>query len=164
MKKSELKDGAIIELRNGNTYILKNNKLYPLNYETALNLDYFNDNLIYEPTYIDFTDKLQRVKSPNSDIVKVDNSNHLSINWTWERLQGKSILTDEEKSYLKTVIEPVKDKVSFIQKTTYCLSKRQYIYIDLDEDYIALYSFKTNTQFKGMKLDKTYTLEELGLE
>lgn len=76
----------------------------------------------------------------------------------------KEILTDKEREYLRNVIEPVKDKVRFIQKSEYRYSKRQYVYIDLNEDYISLYSFKTNTQFKGMKVDKKYTLKELGLE
>lgn len=76
----------------------------------------------------------------------------------------KEILTDKEREYLRNVIEPVKDKVRFILKSEYRYSKRQYVYIDLNEDYISLYSFKTNTQFKGMKVDKKYTLKELGLE
>lgn len=76
----------------------------------------------------------------------------------------ENILTNKEREYLKAVIEPVKDKVRFIHKSEYRNSKRQYVYIDLNEDYISLYSFKTNTQFKGMKVDKKYTLKELGLE
>ncbi len=81
-----------------------------------------------------------------------------------ELKDGCVVLTDKEREYLKVVIEPIKDKISFIQKFEYKYSHRQYVYIDLNEDYISLYSFETNTQFKGMKLDKKYTLKELGLE
>lgn len=78
----------------------------------------------------------------------------------------EDILTDEERNYLKAVIAPVKDKVNFIQKIEYStlILPKQYIYIDLNERFMNLYPFKSNTEYKGMELNKEYTLKELGLE
>lgn len=81
----------------------------------------------------------------------------------------KNILTDEEKAYLKAVIEPIKDNVEYIYKGGD--SKSEYIFIGYIRLYpcdykglMFLYDFEKNTQFKNMKLDKQYTLKELGLE
>ena len=163
MNKKDLKNGAIVELGNGKQYIVKDNLLCPLDYE-FFKLDCFNDNLNYEISYYDFDNNLN-YKNPNYDIVKVDNSNHLDINWTWERKED--ILTDEEKAYLKAVIEPVKDNVTYIKKKALG-NDVSYIYIGSKNpyacNYINLYDFSLNSQFEGMELDKKYTLEELGLE
>ena len=76
----------------------------------------------------------------------------------------KEILTDKEREYLRNVIEPIKDRVSFIVKLEYHISQKHYIYIELNDGCIELYPFEPDTQFKSMELDKKYTLEELGLE
>ena len=76
----------------------------------------------------------------------------------------ENILTDKEKAYLKAVIEPVKDKVIFIQKVEYSISQKQFVYIDLVDGGMDTYTFEKNTQFINMELDKEYTLKELGLE
>lgn len=79
-------------------------------------------------------------------------------------MNSKDILTDKEREYLKAVIAPVKDKVDFIEKINCFFNQQQYVSINLDYDCIDLYCFEKNTQFKGMKLDREYTLKELGLE
>lgn len=78
----------------------------------------------------------------------------------------KDILTDKEREYLKAVIEPFKDKVRIIQKMQMScpIMRRHFIGICLYDDYLTLYNFEENTQFKDMELDKKYTLKELGLE
>ena len=76
----------------------------------------------------------------------------------------ENIITDKEKAYLKAVIEPVKDKVIFIQKVEYSISQKQFVYIDLVDGGMDTYTFEKNTQFINMELDKEYTLKELGLE
>lgn len=160
MKKSELKNGCVVELRNGKQYIKINEALINIENVGWLDLDVYDDEkLTYENSV-----KGAEYKRPEFDIVKVDNSNHLITNWTWER-EGKSILTDKEKAYLKAVIEPVKDRVKYIRKRriTY-----DFIYIGLDKmdgfDCMFLYEFTPNSEFKGMELGKEYTLKELDLE
>lgn len=77
-----------------------------------------------------------------------------------------SILNDKEKEYLRAVIKPF--KVRYIYKT-HTLINDDYIVIKIDRkdcdcsSEIQLPNFKANTMYKNMKLDKKYTLEELGL-
>lgn len=72
------------------------------------------------------------------------------------------ILDEEEKRYLEGVIRPFRDKVkNIIKNTNY--SHQCYIGIRLEHEGFALPYFKENTMYKGMELDKVYTLEELGL-
>lgn len=72
------------------------------------------------------------------------------------------ILDEEEKRYLEGVIRPFKDKVECIIKNSEDHT-RAFIEIRLKSEYICLPYFKANTMYKGMELDKVYTLEELGL-
>lgn len=78
----------------------------------------------------------------------------------------KPILDETEKRYLSNVIKPFRNKIEYIAK-----------YTDEDEEYISLIyrdlsdrkieiafpSFKKGTMYKGMELDKEYSLEDLGL-
>ena len=76
------------------------------------------------------------------------------------------ILDEVEKRYLSAVIRPFKDYVWFIRKVN---SEKNYGYqkivIDLidDSEQIALPLFKEDTMYKGMEVDKEYTVKELGL-
>ena len=71
------------------------------------------------------------------------------------------ILDEEEKRYLEGVIRPFRDKVKYIIKNSNYT--RAYIEIRLESEYIYLPYFKENTMYKGMEIDKRYTLKELGL-
>ena len=74
--------------------------------------------------------------------------------------QQKSILDKEEKEYLSAVIKPFRDRVSSISKD----GPLEYIDISLDDDDFAILpNFEEGTMYKGMKLGKKYTLEELEL-
>lgn len=73
----------------------------------------------------------------------------------------KPILDDVEKRYLEGVLRPFKDKVNFIEKQNNNIGC--YIVIDLEEDTFYLPYFEKDTMYKGMELDKEYTLQELGL-
>lgn len=74
----------------------------------------------------------------------------------------EEILDEAEKRYLKDVIRPFRNR-----KMTICRNdvdhNRSYISIDFDNEGLYLPYFKTNTMYRGMKADKSYTLEELGL-
>lgn len=91
------------------------------------------------------------------------------------------ILIKEEKEYLANVIKPFKDKVISISKkqTANVINLGlggavcrlgYYINIQVKDDFftngfqnIELVRFEENTMYQGMKIDKQYTLEELGL-
>lgn len=76
----------------------------------------------------------------------------------------KSILTEQEKLSLSTVIKPYRKKVKYICKLTYHDYDKEYLYISLNDGATAhLPDFDTNAMYKGMELGRYYSLEELGL-
>lgn len=86
-----------------------------------------------------------------------------------ELTQG-SILTDEEREYLKSFLKPYRNQVEFITKNKVVHADDdsetnfQYLYIMLDHEYIQLPMFKKDTIYKGMELGYDYTLEESGIK
>lgn len=76
--------------------------------------------------------------------------------------KNKPILDDAEKEYLSAVIRPFKDKVECIKKC--CNSRGEYIEIGISNDAAIFLYFKKGTMYKGMELEKQYTLKELGLD
>lgn len=80
----------------------------------------------------------------------------------WE-LYKEPILDKEEKEYLENVLRPFKNKVNWVAKNG-CGNNFEYLWFDLrEDDGLCLPSFKKDTMYKGMKPNKHYTLEELGL-
>ena len=80
----------------------------------------------------------------------------------------KPILDDKEKEYLSNVIKPFRDKVFTVSKQIY--GDAHYIQIRMSTlyrntvyEFFNLPSFKPETMYKGMEINKKYTLEELGL-
>lgn len=83
----------------------------------------------------------------------------------------KQILNDVEKCYLENVLKPFKDRILFAKKTTIYDTDSGYEYVcfkvvtsdNEDYNYLVLPYFIKGTMYKGMKIDKNYSLEELGL-
>ena len=75
------------------------------------------------------------------------------------------ILDDVEKAYLSAVIKPFRKDIEYIVKFKRYSDKKEYIYMTMkkDDDYCTLPVFEKGTMYKGMELNKRYTLEELGL-
>ena len=74
------------------------------------------------------------------------------------------ILDETEKRYLRGVIRPFKDKVKYIKKYFSRTVGKEYLQVKLKEDRpMNLPYFEVNAMYKGMKKEKEYTLEELGL-
>lgn len=74
----------------------------------------------------------------------------------------KPTLDKKEKEYLENLLRPFKDRVVYIHKTDRVGGEWIAIFLE-DNDLISLPCFKEGTMYKGMKLDKQYTLKELGL-
>lgn len=73
----------------------------------------------------------------------------------------KEILDEEEKEYLSAVIKPFRYKIEYIAKHGV---NKEYIDICIRNDSKIIFPyFKSGTMYKGMELNKKYTLEELGL-
>ena len=74
------------------------------------------------------------------------------------------ILDDVEKRYLKGVIRPFRNNVEVIRKLFSPTKGKYYIQIKYkDEPPTNLPYFESKEMYKNMKIDKRYTLEELGL-
>lgn len=85
-------------------------------------------------------------------------------NWLEEEYVP-DILTDKEKAYLSAVIKPFRKDIEYIEKFKSNYVGKEYIYIVMkkDDDYCKLPRFFKGTMYRGMELNKRYTLEELGL-
>ena len=83
----------------------------------------------------------------------------------------KEVLDKKEREYLSKIIEPFKNRVKRIEKVKSVYCNSEFINIVLyssisynKEEPIQLPYFKKGKMYKGMKLDKEYTLKELGLD
>lgn len=89
------------------------------------------------------------------------------------KIEIGGILTKDEKEYLRAVIKPFRDRIIYIKKTIvfdgYGVNYAECIsiiskYKDEEEEYITeLPIFEEYSLYKGMEVEKEYTLEELGL-
>lgn len=77
------------------------------------------------------------------------------------------ILDDAEKKYLSNFIKPFRDEIKFIKLPFYGCLNAIYtcvrMYDNCGNEIVRLPNFKVGTMYKGMELDRKYTLEELGL-
>lgn len=108
---------------------------------------FYKDKIIYERTYL------------------ADNDNKkLTDFFNWLEQEYKPpILDDVEKAYLSAVIKPFRKNIKYIAKYTFS-TEAEYVKICLNcNDYIVFPNFKRGTMYKGMKTNKEYTVEELGL-
>lgn len=74
-----------------------------------------------------------------------------------------NILTDKEKAYLSAVIKPFRDRVKYITKYIYPAKEEYLLIVMHNGERMSFPTFKKETMYKGMKVYKEYTLEELGL-
>ena len=78
---------------------------------------------------------------------------------------SKPILDEKEKEYLSAVIRPFRDKIKSICKSSFHMDDIwEWIQISLISDEFMYFPyFKKGTMYKGMKVNKKYSIEELGL-
>ncbi len=75
----------------------------------------------------------------------------------------RPILDKVEKQYLENVLRPFKNKVNYIKKNVKSDYSKEWIHINLGDIVFNLPYFEKGKMYKGIKLEKEYTLEELGL-
>lgn len=143
--KSDLKDGDIVTQRNGIKKMVFENKLYGSNHFVSL-------------TY--YTEDLKDANGDEEyDIIKIERPG--KYNTIFERKE--EILDGTEKKYLVRVIKPFRHKVKSIMKRSE-YGSLCYIKICLKNgDAAYLPCFKENSMYKGMELNREYSLKELGL-
>lgn len=80
----------------------------------------------------------------------------------WLDMEHKEpILDDAEKRYLSAVIRPFRNQVNYIEKSQNF--EGEVICIGTKKRYMVFPPFEKGTMYKGMKMDRKYTPEELGL-
>ena len=78
-------------------------------------------------------------------------------------IEVSDLLTKEEKEYLEGVIKPFKDIVEYIAKSNMD-NNLEYLCIKIKDDYhLCFPNFLKNKYYKGLEIEKKYTLEDLGL-
>ena len=86
-------------------------------------------------------------------------------NLEWLNAEYKDpLLDDVERQHLSAVIKPFRKKISCIRKSKDSRKGKNYIKIEFcDGDSMFFPNLSNDAMYKGMKLDRNYTLEELGL-
>ena len=88
---------------------------------------------------------------------------------TWENSPvcfRRPILDDVERKYLKEALRPFAKRIQYIAKVeSYDVNNSYFLYVDLglDDDMNFPNFNKKSNMYSGMKLDKDYTLDELGI-
>lgn len=140
--KSDLKDGDKCTLKNGKAV-------------------FYGGSEEYESTYCfeNLTDDFKYEHNDEVSIVKVERPTKYET--VFERKE--EILDNTEKNYLRSVIRPFRNEVKTIEKNI--MDDKEYICINLKNwlDTFTLPRFKKGTMYKGMRVNKKYTLEELEL-
>lgn len=99
----------------------------------------------------------------NIDIFK-----HIFKGLTWENSPIRfrcEVLDKVEIKYLKTVFKPFHNRIKYVKKDSpYAVKEKCYIWACVEDgDNLELPTFDKRKMYKGMKLGKHYTLEELGI-
>ena len=142
--KSDLKDGDIVTDREGKKRTVS--KGFLADNFGAISLTYFTEDL-------KDTNGLKEY-----DIVKVERPTQYET--IFERKE--EILDETEKIYLESLIKPFKKRVQSIVKHYYMENEHIILFIKGSPN-IMLPFFAEGTMYNGMKLNKAYTLKELGL-
>ncbi len=111
--------------------------------------------------------KIREISGCQIEVKKGGYATDALLEWMGQPYE-KPILDEVEREYLSAVIKPYKNKVIGILKINDVYeSNFQYIRImvkiHVEIENINLPWFEKNTMYKGMKANKKYTLEELGL-
>ena len=147
LKKSPI--GTKITFQNG--YLIKFDKerVYGV-----INGIYYNGNIDYIILFL----KGKVTDERFGKIIKIEEPIYQTV---YEHKE--EILDEAEKRYLKAVIRPFRARMKYIMKEDINYATKEYIRIDLGREMINLPKFDSGSMYKGMKLNKGYTLEELGL-
>lgn len=145
--KSDLKDGDIVTYRNGDK-------------RTVIAGNLINSNGFISKKLNQYTNELKdTVIGESLDIIKVERP------VKYEIVFGREEILDEiEKRYLTEVIRPFRKRIQFIQKRKEMTEINPYLRIVFENNDKLVFPYITdNSMYKGMEVNKKYTLKELGL-
>ena len=82
----------------------------------------------------------------------------------------EKILDEDEKRYLKNIVRPFRNKITYIRKQQFddiyeyiTITYQEKDYGTTRERYIYLPNFRADTMYTGMSLNHHYTLADLGI-
>lgn len=137
-----------------------------------LNINKYEEELRKYGTYFALTKKGKLVSCEGLCCRNCAFCNSCSINrmnWLLEEYK-EPILTDEERVIVKDIINALKPfnlKFTHITKNSFSPEKKEYLSLIYDKNdkyiWVELPKFGRGEKFVGMELNKSYTLEELGL-
>lgn len=133
--------------------------------EKETNLEHYKKRLkrILRENYKDPSEIFYIIQKYIDPEIKITSSKYTDSILEWLVQEYKQKLLDKvEKKYLSEVIRPFRKEVIAIKKLE-VPSGREYILIILKDDGMHFPCFKKDTMYKGLELEKRYTLEELGL-
>ena len=148
MKKSDLKCGNVVEVRNGDKYLLYDNDFLNLAGGGYLSPNQYNENLTSAKHYTDF------------DIMKVY-KDHTCKELLWER-KGESKLTEDEKVILRNLPKEYKWIARDLSGMVYIFIERpekgQFIWYGCGQPMIPFYNL---FQFIQWEDEEPYLIEDL---
>jgi len=74
------------------------------------------------------------------------------------------VLDEVEKAYLKAALRPFKKRIAYVSKHNEQKGTQFILAVLENNDRIVFPSFKADTMYKGMEVDETYSLEDLGIK
>jgi len=83
-------------------------------------------------------------------------------------IYNSQILNNAERKYLKAVLKPFHDEVEFVVKCGHNFNddgtySNEYLYIEFHDGNMTFPDFYAGEMYKGMELDLSYKLDELGI-
>lgn len=146
--KSDLKDGDIVTYRNGDK-------------RTVIAENLIDSNGFISRKLNQYTNELKDlVIGERLDIVKVERPTQYKEVF----VRKEEVLDETEKKYLTEVISPFRKRIQFIQKRKEITEINPYLRIVFkDNDKLVFPYITDKTMYKGMEVNKKYTLKELGL-
>lgn len=161
----KLNVGNILELKSGDFVLVESKHL--------LWNEYFHlkgehkDEFSKTAPHIFRESNLRHFENSNFDVVKVYEDFTLQ-KVLWER--KPEILTEEEKTYLTNLIKPFRNQFRGLEKKHSDETDSYYLVLDVvhfqderEDDSIYMPNFEKDSAYRGLKTDKYYTLDELGL-
>ena len=123
----------------------------------------YNENIFIDLFRTRKIEWLSNLKDNFEDLGKIIKIEEPAYQTVYEAKQ--EILDEAEKRYLRGVIRPFRDKVKRITKNaSLVINNKAYITIGIENSCEIVFPyFDKDTMYKGMKDNKGYTLEELGL-
>lgn len=145
--KSDLKDGDIVTYRDGRKRTIVAESL----------IDEYGHEVAGLRTYDN--ELKNKFSATGLDIVKVERPTQYK-----EVFEREEVLDETEKKYLAEVIRPFRKRIQFIQKKKEITEINPYIRIVCEDNDKLVFPYITdNSMYKGMEVNKKYTLKELGL-